>query len=120
VYEKIRGGIWSYNGIFHLVDSWRESDGQRFVFRFKLVVVEEVGVPDGPKAHQQEPRRVILTSVKLQVWKRDGGKCVICGAKDELHFDHIIPFSRGGTSLKAENIQLLCARHNIAKSANIE
>jgi len=120
VYEKIRAGIWSYNGVFHLVDSWQESDGQRLVFKFKLVVAEDVGVPDSPKAHQQEPRRVIPTSVKLQVWKRDGGKCVICGAKDELHFDHIIPFSRGGTSLKAENIQLLCARHNIQKSSNIE
>ena len=26
VYEKIRTGIWSYNGIFHLVDSWQEQD----------------------------------------------------------------------------------------------
>jgi hypothetical protein len=23
VYEKIRQGIWSYNGVFRLVDSWR-------------------------------------------------------------------------------------------------
>ncbi len=30
VYEKIRDGIWSYNGLFHLVDAWRgpTSDGQ--------------------------------------------------------------------------------------------
>ena len=26
VYEKIQPGIWSYNGVFHLVDSWRERD----------------------------------------------------------------------------------------------
>jgi len=26
VYEKIRPGIWSYNGVFHLIDSWRERD----------------------------------------------------------------------------------------------
>jgi len=25
VYEKLRSGIWSYNGIFHLVDSWRQA-----------------------------------------------------------------------------------------------
>ena len=24
VYEKIREGIWSYNGVFHLEDAWRE------------------------------------------------------------------------------------------------
>src|SRR5262249_1112131 len=26
VYEKIRTGIWSYNGVFHLTDSWVEQD----------------------------------------------------------------------------------------------
>ena len=25
VYEKIKPGIWSYNGLFHLVDSWQET-----------------------------------------------------------------------------------------------
>ena len=88
--EKIRGGIWSYNGLFQLIDSWMESDGSRRVLKFKL-----------------------------EVWKRDGGKCAVCGATDELHFDHIIPFSKGGTSLRAENIQLLCARHNLEKRDNI-
>lgn len=63
--------------------------------------------------------RIIPTSVKLEVWARDGGRCVTCGATDELHFDHIVPFSKGGTSSKAENIQLLCARHNLSKSAKI-
>jgi len=58
-----------------------------------------------------ERSRIIPTSVKLDVWARDGGRCVFCGATDELHFDHI---------LKVENIQLLCARHNIEKSAKIQ
>lgn len=40
-------------------------------------------------------------------------------SKDNLHFDHILPFSKGGTSLKSENIQLLCARHNLQKSDKI-
>jgi 5-methylcytosine-specific restriction endonuclease McrA len=57
--------------------------------------------------------------VKQEVWKRDQGRCVECGATDELHFDHVVPFSKGGTSLTAENVQLLCARHNLMKSANI-
>src|SRR5690349_20848349 len=39
-YEKIRPGIWSYNGIFHLVDSWREQDQHRSVFKFRLEAVE--------------------------------------------------------------------------------
>ena len=40
VYEKIRPGIWSYNGVFHLIDSWTERDEFRTVFKFKLVAVE--------------------------------------------------------------------------------
>lgn len=50
----------------------------------------------------------------------DDGRCVQCGSSDNLHFDHIVPFSRGGTSLLPENIQLLCARHNLAKSNRIQ
>jgi 5-methylcytosine-specific restriction endonuclease McrA len=56
----------------------------------------------------------------MEIWKRDKGRCVICGSHDNLHFDHIIPYSKGGSSLVAENIQLLCARHNLAKKDKIE
>ena len=41
-------------------------------------------------------------------------------ARDNLHFDHVIPYSRGGSSLVAENIQLTCARHNLAKHDKIQ
>lgn len=123
VYEKIKSGIWADNGFFHLVDSWVENDGIRNVFKFKLIAVESV--PDDSTAEDLPDRlversRIIPTDVKLEVWGRDGGKYVTCGATDELHFDHILPFSKGGTSLKAENIQLLCARHNLSKSAKIQ
>lgn len=122
VYEKIKPGIWTDNGLFHLVDSWKEHDGIRNVFRFKLVAVEgladESAAEDSGSSHVARSR-IIPTSVKLEVWARDGGRCVTCGATDELHFDHIVPYSKGGTSLKAENIQLLCARHNLSKRDKI-
>lgn len=123
VYEKIKDGIWTDNGFFHLTDSWVEHDGTRQVFKFKLAAVE--GLPEDSSAidvtNQNIQRsRIIPTNVKLEVWARDGGKCVACGSSDELHFDHILPYSKGGTSLKADNIQLLCARHNLAKSDKIE
>jgi hypothetical protein len=122
VYEKIRSGIWADNGVFELLDSWVESDARRNVFKFRLAAIEEDLDVAGRRVvrDHHQGRRLIPTQVKLQVWKRDGGKCVRCGATTELHFDHIIPFSKGGTSLSADNIQLLCARHNIAKSDNIE
>lgn len=123
VYEKIKAGIWTDNGLFHLVDSWQENDGVRNVFKFKLIAVENVSDEFAAVASPDqliERSRIIPTHVKLEVWARDGGRCVTCGATDELHFDHIVPFSKGGTSLTAENVQLLCARHNLGKSAKIQ
>jgi hypothetical protein len=119
VYEKLRQGIWSYNGIFHLVDSWRESDAHRTVFKFKLAAVEGEEDLNVPVPVHPIRRRVIPTHVKLEVWQRDGGKCVRCGATDELHFDHDLPYSKGGSSITAKNVQLLCARHNLQKHDHI-
>ena len=120
VYEKIKNGIWSYNGVFHLVDAWVQHDGKRNVYRFRLIAVEGDEDFSRPVAPRTDRRRIIPTSVKLQVWKRDKARCVECGATDELHFDHVLPFSLGGTSLTERNVQLLCARHNLAKSAKIQ
>jgi hypothetical protein len=120
VYEKLRAGIWVFSGIFKLLDAWTESDGNRHVFKFRLELDSEA-TPALPDAREPEldQTRVIPTAVKLAVWKRDHGRCVECGSTDNLHFDHVIPYSRGGSSLVAENIQLLCARHNIAKRDQI-
>ena len=123
VYEKIRDGIWSDNGYFRLVDVWQEPSQNRQVFKFRLRAVD-VANADLEATEVQKlsdaRQRLIPANIKVEVWKRDAGKCTKCGATDELHFDHILPFSRGGTSLKAENVQLLCARHNLQKSAKIE
>lgn len=119
VYEKIKAGIWSYNGLFQLVDSWRERSGRRQVFKFKLIAIEDDESQETPTATHYAHRRIIPTTVKLEVWQRDGGKCVICGATTGLHFDHIIPFTKGGASITAENVQLLCMRHNLEKSDKI-
>jgi len=118
VYEKLRQGIWSYNGMFHLQGAWREQGKKRSVFKFQLVAVEE-GELGWRERRNATRRRVIPTHIKLEVWERDHGQCVVCGARDELHFDHVVPFSKGGTSVLAKNIQLLCARHNIEKRDRI-
>jgi hypothetical protein len=118
VYEKIHPGIWAYNGLFKLIDAWQEVSNDRKVFKFKLEMVG--GLQNSAIQHEEiDHSRIITASVKLEVWKRDKGRCVMCGSKDNLHFDHIIPYSKGGSSLVADNIQLLCARHNLAKRDNI-
>ena len=120
VYEKIKSGIWVYNGLFRLTEGVQESSNGRQVFKFRLTLLddaEETPAPDHPDLGHD---RLIPTAVKLAVWTRDKGRCVKCGSTDNLHFDHIIPYSKGGSSLVAENIQLLCARHNLEKRDKIE
>jgi hypothetical protein len=120
VYEKIKSGIWVYNGLFSLIDSWQETSNDRRVFKFKLELMDDHFVIISADKADLEHNRIIPTSVKLVVWKRDKGRCVRCGSQDNLHFDHIIPYSKGGSSLMTENIQILCARHNISKKDRIE
>lgn len=122
VYEKIKSGIWVYNGIFKLIDAWTNINAteSRNVFNFKLEIIEENENINKTNLIEIEHNRLIPTSVKLEVWKRDNGRCIKCGSDKNLHFDHIIPYSKGGSSLIAQNIQLLCAVHNLSKRDNIE
>jgi hypothetical protein len=61
--------------------------------------------------------RVIPQDVKIAVAARDGGRCRQCGSTQELHFDHVIPWSKGGSNTIA-NIQLLCGPCNRRKGAD--
>ena len=51
--------------------------------------------------------RRIPKSVQVAVWRRDLGRCVECGGRDRLEFDHIIPVIEGGSNTE-RNVQLLC------------
>jgi hypothetical protein len=119
VYEKVFQGVWSDKGLFELIDYRIEWDGRRNVFKFYLKAVGKEA-PGAEAANALAQRRLIPAEVKKEVWVRDGGKCQLCGATDNLHFDHDIPFSKGGSSIAAENVRILCARHNIQKSDKIE
>ena len=63
-------------------------------------------------------RGPISEDVKAVVWRRDEGKCVKCGSQEDLQFDHIIPFSKGGGDTVA-NLQILCGPCNREKSDRI-
>ncbi len=115
VYEKISQGIWCDRGRYELIDSKIVHDGNRNVFRFFLRPSATAFAKD-PLLRET---RLIPTSVKVEVWKRDQGRCVLCGSSKNLHFDHDIPFSKGGSSITAENVRLLCAKHNLEKSDKI-
>lgn len=120
VYEKITNNVWSDKGFFYLVDAAfvdAESEGRRVV-RYKLTP-EELHLENHTIEESLEFSRRIPTTVKRLVWERDAGKCRECGAVTDLHFDHILPYSKGGTSTNPDNIQLLCQKHNLSKSDKI-
>ncbi|MEW6211602.1 MAG: HNH endonuclease signature motif containing protein [Acidobacteriota bacterium] len=118
VYEKIDVGVWSVKGFYQLVDVKQVHDGKRNVWKFYLKPVERKAFN---KIIELPHTRIIPTHVKIQVWQRDRGRCRICGSHTNLgfHYDHDIAFAKGGSSLTADNIQLLCEKCNLQKSDKI-
>ncbi len=74
------------------------------------------------QAQQRAPvaaaRRPVPREVRLEVWERDGGRCVECGTDFDLQYDHVIPVALGGATTP-ENLQLLCGPCNRRKGAAI-
>ncbi len=122
VYEKLFDGVWSEKGFFKLIDyKYQNDNSNRKVFKY-ILEEAKIEIEDNVlKENKLKPRtRIIPSSVKKEVWERDNGKCVICGAIDEIHFDHDLPYSKGGTSITADNVKILCARQNLQNSDKIE
>jgi hypothetical protein len=66
--------------------------------------------------------RYIAREIMLKVVRRDGQICQQCKRNvldNELHFDHIIPISRGGPTT-VDNLRVLCGDCNREKSANVD
>lgn len=119
IYEKIQSGVWFDKGVFELIDCSIENDGNRNVFRFYLKPSSK-DIPDYVGDEDYIHERLIPSHVKVEVFKRDKGKCILCGEESGLHYDHILPYSKGGRSDNKNNIQIMCARHNLKKSNKIE
>lgn len=70
-----------------------------------------------------EQRRLVTPSLRYDIMKRDGFRCVICGrgAEDgvKLHVDHIKPVSKGGKTTPS-NLRTLCQECNAGKGAKTE
>ena len=90
-----------------------EFDKERRLFEKLKVKFDET---QDEVSSYERPR--IPENVRVEVWRRDGGKCARCGSREKLEYDHIVSISKGGSNT-ARNIELLCERHNRSKSNNV-
>ncbi len=62
--------------------------------------------------------RHVPEKLRAKIHERDGGRCVACSSVKNIEVDHIIPVSKGGTSVE-ENLQLLCRSCNRRKRTSV-
>jgi hypothetical protein len=84
-----------------------------FLFTMKRILLIILLIFCSYKGFSQS--RYVSQTTKKIVYTRDGGKCQCCGSTLNLEYDHITPFSCGGSS-EPSNIQLLCQPCNRSKS----
>jgi 5-methylcytosine-specific restriction endonuclease McrA len=122
---------------------WIDGAADEWVFRDLLLKIENVAYDDDValeiecfilrRERARENRRQEVDRLKRKVrnrrgsipadelreaWKRCDGQCVLCGSREKLEFDHIVPVALGGSNT-ARNIQLLCEPCNRSKGATI-
>jgi hypothetical protein len=101
----------------------KKEDFLRKVFE-KIELLDETFLINEINLEKIKNSRQIPKKIKIIVFKRDKGKCVICkknvgGLLYKINYDHDFPFSKKGTSLTPENVRLLCVRCNLKKSNKI-
>ncbi len=112
--------FYLYKGmLFEVSGPYNGDEGNLLVqnyFAKKRAKIESLQSESEPQLNRQ--RTVIPESVRHEVWRRDQGCCVECSSKERLEYDHLIPFSKGGSNT-ARNLRLLCETCNRRKSASI-
>jgi len=81
-----------------------------------------VNEPFTETSEQRKINRIYSRKVFLRVVRRDNQTCQVCGRilkDDEIKIDHIIPYSKGG-STEESNLRVLCEDCNRKKGASIE
>jgi 5-methylcytosine-specific restriction endonuclease McrA len=112
-YALYRGAVWIGERPFER-EQW-----QTLVDRAIEREEAELAVALGITEPQTGGRERLSAEVRRAVWIRDQARCVRCGSRNRLEFDHIIPVVRGGGNTE-RNIELLCEACNRAKSDSIQ
>lgn len=94
---------------------WREKNkgaARNYRKKYKLKNKEKI-------VYEDNKRRKIKQSVTFYISPKEVNRisnspCFICGSKENIHVDHIIPIARGGRH-SIGNLQPLCSYHNLRK-----
>lgn len=86
----------------------------------RRLVLEKAHALQAMSDNYERPKRrdTIPQLIRVEVWQRDGGRCIECGSQERLEFDHVIPLAMGGSNT-ARNLQLLCETCNRRKGASL-
>ena len=99
-----------------------ENNPKRCVIFGHICPVYRVAEPFTETKELRKISRNISRSTMFKVISRDGRVCQLCGKNvliGEEQFDHIIPWSKGGSS-EESNIRLLCSECNKKRSNKFE
>ncbi len=123
VAEDERRTWWMYRGRFFWEDDDLAPDEVMALLhererrlRRRIDRAKDLMLADGAEGGGR--REAIPEDVRREVFRRDGGRCTVCGADSLLQFDHVIPVALGGAST-TQNLQLLCAPCNREKGASL-
>jgi hypothetical protein len=121
---KIDNERWEFKGFLYLVkEAYTDEEAKLLILedydkerkRFEQLRLKYGGYSTEVAGYSR-PR--IPENIRIEVWRRDSGKCARCGSRTNLEYDHIVPISKGGSNT-ARNIELLCEKCNRSKSNNI-
>ena len=125
---NVQDRIWVYRNSIVQVDFPNDPNPDELALRIKHLVLKEnkallkikreVEALENTGRISSPRRERIPEDVRMYVWQRDEGRCIKCGNRERLEYDHIIPVVEGG-GYTARNIQLLCETCNRQKGKSI-
>jgi 5-methylcytosine-specific restriction endonuclease McrA len=111
---------WSWDGYDHVVF---ESDGHQYLevrsrtsAGVSVIHYESCPCKATPTVKNPQPR-YFSKEMRMRKYSEQAGICPHCKKHfefNEMHGDHIVPYSKGGTTT-FDNLQMLCAPCNLKK-----
>ena len=108
----IKSDVWLYqDGVYSVTGNYTDAERKLLILdsadserqRFERLALK---FSKEQNEHVKYERTRISENVRIEVWRRDQGRCASCSSRENLEYDHIVPVSRGGSNT-ARNVELL-------------